>query len=329
MSSVSISVALPVHNGANYLHEALESVLAQDLPDFELIVSDNCSTDDTPAILARYARLDRRLRVSRASEFLPQADNVNRAVGLCSREWVKIFCHDDIMRPNCLSTIAHAIGDDVNESIGLIGNGESWLFANGYRLAADPDHSGADRAFAGRDIVRRTIVGRDAPPLPSLTTATIRRRAWQYSGGFDARFVHFDAFFWLKVLMTSNYLWVPPPLTINRIHPAQVAVSARKSLRSVADHRLFWSEFVARHGHELDLDRVARTMLRMKPLAVAASAIAIELLRRKPHDAARILLRIPTTWWPLLPLFITRSLRRERHKLERLRGAVPIEMIYP
>ncbi|MDP9347873.1 MAG: glycosyltransferase, partial [Gemmatimonadota bacterium] len=58
-----ISVALPVYNGADYVGEALDNILSQDFEDFELVISENSSTDDTPGILAEYARRDSRVRV--------------------------------------------------------------------------------------------------------------------------------------------------------------------------------------------------------------------------------------------------------------------------
>src|SRR5437762_2438372 len=91
-----ISVALPVYNGASYLRDAVDSILNQDYEDFELVVSDNCSTDETPQILADYARRDKRVRVSRTKTLIPQAANVNRAIELCHTTWVKLFCHDDL-----------------------------------------------------------------------------------------------------------------------------------------------------------------------------------------------------------------------------------------
>src|SRR5262245_2196483 len=105
---MQMGVALPVYNGADYLREALDSILAQDFGDFTLVVSDNCSTDDTPSILSEFAAKDSRLYVSRSERFLVQADNVNRAIELCDTKWVKLFCHDDIMKPECLSTIFQA-----------------------------------------------------------------------------------------------------------------------------------------------------------------------------------------------------------------------------
>ena len=59
-----LSIGLPVFNGQDYLASAIESILAQTYSDFELIISDNASTDNTPAICDEYARRDNRVRVT-------------------------------------------------------------------------------------------------------------------------------------------------------------------------------------------------------------------------------------------------------------------------
>jgi glycosyltransferase involved in cell wall biosynthesis len=61
----TISFGLPVYNGAPYLRRALDTILAQTRSDFELIISDNASTDETPEIIAEYARSDPRIRCYR------------------------------------------------------------------------------------------------------------------------------------------------------------------------------------------------------------------------------------------------------------------------
>jgi glycosyltransferase involved in cell wall biosynthesis len=329
MKASSISVALPVYNGANFLRQALDSVLAQEFSAYELVVSDNCSTDETPRILAEYAERDKRVRVSTASAFLPQADNVNRAVELCSGTWVKLFCHDDLMLPGCLGSIHEAANDPHCDSVGLIGNGEAWLFENGYLY--DPQIAGepTTQIWSGRDLVRRKLRGNATPNLPALTTATVRREAWRSSSKFDNRFVHFDSFFWMRLLMDWDFLSVSSTLTVNRIHGGQVAVSARKSLRSVQDHRIFIREYGNLFADQLGLSRAARLKMRLKPLSVAGSHLAIEIAKGNMRRSLELMGELPVSWWPLLPFFVARSLRRESARTRPILPHVPMEMIYP
>ena len=82
---MTISVALPVYNGANYLREALESLVGQGLALAEIVIADNCSSDATADIVREFAVKDPRVRHERSEVFLNQADNISRAVQLVVR----------------------------------------------------------------------------------------------------------------------------------------------------------------------------------------------------------------------------------------------------
>lgn len=312
------------------MRECMDSILAQEFRDFELFVSDNCSTDETPDILAKYAKQDSRVRVSRSNEFLHVVDNINRAVALCSGEWVKLFCHDDIMHITCLSSLRKAIERADAASVGLIGNGEAWLFANGYYYASPAAYNDAEIKFwQGTDLIGNIVRGTAEIGVPALNTATVRKRAWEDAGKFDGRFDHCDTFLWMRLLMKWNYLFVPEVLTTNRIHGSQGAASARKSLKSVADYRVFWSEFIKEYGSQLKLDARARLKSNLKPLAAAGTSIATEVILGDVKRALNIFFEMPAAWWPVLPAFVARSLRNERRRILPFRPHVPVRMIYP
>ena len=74
-----VSIGLPVFNGADFLAAAIESILAQEMGDFELIISDNASTDETPDICKRYAALDPRISYIRHPGNMGAARNYNQS----------------------------------------------------------------------------------------------------------------------------------------------------------------------------------------------------------------------------------------------------------
>jgi glycosyltransferase involved in cell wall biosynthesis len=90
-----VSVGLPVFNGEKYLSQAVESVLGQEFEDFELVISDNASTDETGRICQEYARQDRRIRYSRNEANIGLAPNHNRVFTLSRGEFFKWAAHDD------------------------------------------------------------------------------------------------------------------------------------------------------------------------------------------------------------------------------------------
>lgn len=104
----AISIGLPVYNGEKYLKQSLDSILKQDFPDFELIISDNASTDATEEICRAYAARDSRIQYSRLSENFGAAKNYNRVFEMSSGTYFKWAAHDDLLHPRFLGSCVEA-----------------------------------------------------------------------------------------------------------------------------------------------------------------------------------------------------------------------------
>lgn len=94
-----VSIGLPVYNGEDFLAEALDSLLDQTYDDFELIISDNASTDSTAGICTSYSAKDSRIRYLRSDVNLGAAVNYNLVFELATGEYFKWAAHDDICAP--------------------------------------------------------------------------------------------------------------------------------------------------------------------------------------------------------------------------------------
>ncbi len=125
-----VSVGLPVYNGAAYLRESLESLLAQDFADFELIISDNGSTDDTEAICREYAAFDARIRYLRESENRGGSWNFSRLPLLARGEYFRWTTHDDLCEPTHLRTCVEAL-DRAAPSVILVLTGTTFIDEHG------------------------------------------------------------------------------------------------------------------------------------------------------------------------------------------------------
>ena len=99
-----VSIGMPVYNGENYLAEALDSLLAQTFADFELVISDNASSDATEAICREYASRDARIRVERQTENIGAVPNFNRVFELSCGDYFKWAAHDDVCQPTFLQS---------------------------------------------------------------------------------------------------------------------------------------------------------------------------------------------------------------------------------
>jgi glycosyltransferase involved in cell wall biosynthesis len=105
-----VSVCIPAYNTASLLGHAIESVLGQTLPDFELIVVDDCSTDDTAAVARRYR--DPRVRVLVNTQNLGAPANWDRTVREASGKYVKLLHGDDVLYATCLEKQVRVLEDN-------------------------------------------------------------------------------------------------------------------------------------------------------------------------------------------------------------------------
>ena len=94
-----VSIGLPVYNGDNYLAEAIESILAQTHSNFELVITDNASTDNTEKICQSYAASDERIRYFKNGYNLGAAPNFNKSFELSTGKYFKWAAHDDLLVP--------------------------------------------------------------------------------------------------------------------------------------------------------------------------------------------------------------------------------------
>jgi len=107
-----VSIGLPVFNGENFLKETLDSIMAQTYSDFELIISDNASTDSTQQICLTYASKDRRIRYYRNKRNLGACKNFNRLFKFSSGEYFKWAAHDDVLAPEFLAKCIDILDSD-------------------------------------------------------------------------------------------------------------------------------------------------------------------------------------------------------------------------
>src|SRR2546421_13123372 len=101
-----VSVVIPVYNGERYLAEAIESVLAQTICTWELVIVDDGSADGTPGVAQRYAGRDARIRVVRqANGGVAAARNRGMQETDPSSEYVIFLDHDDVWEIDALETL--------------------------------------------------------------------------------------------------------------------------------------------------------------------------------------------------------------------------------
>jgi glycosyltransferase involved in cell wall biosynthesis len=103
---------VPVYNGQKYIRDTLDSLVAQTLSDIEILVTDNCSTDNTPQIVGEYAARDPRVKYIRNQTNVGPARNYNRSLDLATAPYFKWNPADDVCAPDFLEKCVKALDED-------------------------------------------------------------------------------------------------------------------------------------------------------------------------------------------------------------------------
>jgi glycosyltransferase involved in cell wall biosynthesis len=196
-----VSVVLPIYNGARYLDAAIASVLAQDFSDFELICVDDGSSDATPAIIARHAAADPRVRHLTNSPNRGLPATLNRGFAEARGELHSWTSHDNLLRPTMLSTLVAALDARPDADIAYAG----------YEVI---DADGAPIRYVGPQPVERRWFGN-----PVGAAFLYRRAVTDSLGGYDETlFGAEDYDFWLRAARRFAFVAVDADLYQYRRH---------------------------------------------------------------------------------------------------------------
>ena len=213
------SVLLPTHNGASLLEGCIRSVLDQPYDDVELIISDNASTDETPAILERFAS-DPRVRLLRQDPVLGVTENWNVALAQSTGDRIVLLGDDDVLLPGYFERV-DALLERHDDPDVLLHNGYGYAFPGfaGSEVSqyADPFYVAEPPLPAEGDVpkdVRRHVVEQLFDfqfPLPlNMQNAIVHRRCMDVLPS-DLFKPPFPDFYALSGLMLTVDRWAVSP----------------------------------------------------------------------------------------------------------------------
>lgn len=215
-----VSVCIPVYNGAGFIAETVRSVLSQTFTEFELLVLDNASTDETPKILEQFD--DSRLRVIRHPSNIGATANFNSALSAARGVWVKILCADDLLYPDCLKQQLSRIGE--SKELVMVCGARDIIDAGGHRWMRRgfPGRSGV--WFGTKALCRSVRSGTNLFGEPGAVL--VRRETALQAGGFDPawRFCT-DLDLWLRILQYGNLYVEPDVLCAFRVSVQSWSIS--------------------------------------------------------------------------------------------------------
>lgn len=218
-----VSVITPVYNGESYLTECIESVLSQTWKNWDYLIVDNGSTDDTPDIIRRYMRQDARIRVHTNEKTVDVIANHNIAFERISPDSVycKLVQADDWMFEECIEKMV--IAAQTSPSIGVVGS----YCLSGKRVRCD-GVAFPSAFISGIDLARDTLLGNSylfwSPTCLMLRSDLVRSRR----PFFQTDYLHADVDALYEILKYHDFGFVHQVLTYVRIHEKSMTTKDSK-----------------------------------------------------------------------------------------------------
>ncbi|RME74735.1 MAG: glycosyltransferase [Chloroflexi bacterium] len=210
-----LTVCLPTYNGAPFLAEAIQSILAQTWTDFDLLIVDDHSTDDTPAVIRSFH--DRRITFHQNPTRLGLVGNWNRCLELAQGEYICLFHQDDVMLPDNLRQKITILQNYSN--VGMVFSDAVLIDSQSQPIAEhwfySPPFTGTT-TIEGQQLLQELITGNNFIPCSSVVAW---RECFFRSGRFDARFPFTaDLAMWLHIALFYDVAYVDKPLIKYRWH---------------------------------------------------------------------------------------------------------------
>ena len=234
--SPKVSIGMPVYNGGKYIREALDSLLAQTFTDFELIISDNASIDETPTICRRYAARDPRIRYVRQRENCGYMANFHFVLDEAGGGYFMWAAADDRWDIGWLAALVKRLDPSVSVAFGSIVHFQD-DDKKGSRITLNP--------LRGSRILRilRYYFWSEWGPKPNVIyglyrTTELRKAATETLGQADNRF-GFDNILVFRMLQIGC-LNIEPSVTFYKRSNSGL-IGSQSTLRT---RLLVWSQFV-------------------------------------------------------------------------------------
>ena len=233
-----VSICIPTYNTARYLAQTIESVLSQDFTDYELVVCDNASTDETPELCRRYT--DPRIRYLRFEELTNQAGNFNRCLSEARGELVTLLHSDDCFLPGFLSDRTSRFAHD--SDLGLVFGAVEVIDASGAHISTSQAWPN-DRTFTLGELVDELVMGCLVSPPSLMVRKTLTDAAGKFRN--DLTWGH-DWEWSIRLADLGKAQYTSKALAAYRVHDASGTAEVLNAARNGHQERQILNEVFTR-----------------------------------------------------------------------------------
>jgi glycosyltransferase involved in cell wall biosynthesis len=289
-----VSVCIPTYNYGRFIPDAIESVLGQTFNNFELLVVDNCSSDNTREVVENYSRRDARVLYICNEVNVGMVGNWNRCLKHASGEYIKILCADDVLDPRCLELQVSELEKD--PAVALVTCARQLTSAD--LLPTNELHYGVTYAVVeGADAIRTCFSHGNLIGEP--TAVLFRRIAAER--GFDPKFQQLiDLEMWFFLLQNGKMAFVPETLCLFRQHEQQGTANSIRTFSFIDDEFLLYRKYADRYLHDTFLEKheyLLKILCRAWVMAQSASARISVLLKASQYYSLALFLAFLCCRW--------------------------------
>jgi glycosyltransferase involved in cell wall biosynthesis len=205
MERLPVSICLVTYNRANLLPATIDSLLNQTFQDFELIISDDCSTDNTEEICREYARRDSRIKYRRNAKNLGMPGNLNASLQAANGIYLANLHDGDVYRPDLIECWKNAL--DCHPTAGFVFNAYQVVYPDGKPMTYREDY---ESLIEGHQLGYRLL-----SQWSSCVFGTVmaRREVYEQLGWFDPQFGNYsDVDMWMRIARDYDVAYVNAPL---------------------------------------------------------------------------------------------------------------------
>jgi glycosyltransferase involved in cell wall biosynthesis len=241
-----VSVLIPTYNYARYLDEAIESVLQQSYTDYELIIVDDHSADNTDDILQKYSGYPQ-IRYYKNEKNLGLVQNFNKCLEYANGKYIKYLLADDKLHPDLLERYVEIM--ERYPSVSLVTCG-SETFGD-YSTLRIPPLLGYQK---GSQVIMECLKNGKGNWIGEPTVVMFRRSSLEI-GRFNTNYVCLvDLDMWLRVLQVGDCYIIPDALAFFRVHQKQA--SAKTQIRNWYDEYYFYRDVKMNNTYNVDLSQL-------------------------------------------------------------------------
>ena len=276
----TVSVIIPAYNHATFLQKTIESVLDQDWRDYEIVVVDDGSKDDTPAVAARFGS---------AIRYIPQTNHgmaATRNIGIrhAAGDLISFLDDDDLWLPNYLSTVVARFQADPDLA----------ALHTGFQLTSDKEGSDfpakGTRTVPAHELYHSLIESGFFPP----SSVTVRRACLDKVGLFDEGLQGYaDWELWLRLCREFKFIGIPQVLVKYRIHAGGLS----SNVEHMTQDRL---KAIRKHFGPPEGDPATWPLNKRQAFAFAYRNAAVEYGMRSQPDDVRHFMRQAVATMPEL-----------------------------